>query len=112
MILIRGHVVHAHGYHAQCSRNEFGWTAAFAAVLAHVIHIAVKITSEPLAETQLRRGQVDIADTQLLESQLFAPANDVGFQHRQVLRRMIKWFWQYMFLVAAQYNRRHVYVAC
>jgi hypothetical protein len=25
---------------------------------------------------------------------------------------MIKWLWQYMFLVAAQYNRRHVYVAC
>ena len=65
-----------------------------------------------LLETQLRCAQIDIADTQLLKSQLLAPASDIGFQRGQVLRRMIKWLWQYMFLVAAQYNRRHVYVAC
>ncbi len=77
-------VVHAGRDHARRALDQQCRTAALRAVLCHVLHLAVKAFRQPVIEPCFGDGQVDTGDTDLLESELGAPATNVGDELRGI----------------------------
>ncbi len=82
--LVFWQVVHPDGYHAYRSRHEFGGTASFRAVSLHVVHLAMASVIGPFTQPILGNPQVDVTDTDLLETELRAPPDNMILESGQV----------------------------
>ena len=72
-LIFRRQVIHACRDNAHSAWNELFGARPFQAVSLHVIHLAVKLSGEPLRQTGLGLIQIDIADARLLKTEFLAP---------------------------------------
>lgn len=84
-------VIHACGDYPHCSWYQFFGSAAFGAVLLHVLHRAMAAFIEPLIEPGFRFGKIDIADAELLEAEFFPPTQYVALKRCEVVCCLSRW---------------------
>ena len=73
-------VIHAHGDDPQRAGDEQLGTAALHTVARHVLHLAMKTLVEPGGEPRFGGAQIDVADTELLETEFAGPVADACLQ--------------------------------
>ncbi len=83
---IRRRVVEPYGDHSYRTGLEFRRSAAPGAVPLHVFHVAVMARAQPVEQMRLVLGELDAGDAGSAETQLRAPALDVGGKHIEVDR--------------------------
>ncbi len=54
--------------------------AALAAMAMHIVHVAVTPIIQPLLQLTFSLLKIDIADAQLLKTELLTPTQNVGFE--------------------------------
>jgi len=68
ILRILGPVVHAHADHAHGAGRKLMRPAAHAAVVMHIVHLAVMARGEPVLQMPLVAGKLDIGDPERVKS--------------------------------------------
>ncbi len=77
-------IVHAHGDHPAGARPQFGWPAALAAVLFHVVEFAVQAGRQPCVQSCFGCGEIGMRDADLLKTKRQSPVLDALGEFRRV----------------------------